>query len=77
MKTLLAAKAEVNKSSADGWTPLYWASSNGHLEVVTTLLAAKAVVNKSDNDGVTPLTVAATNEYPEIAALLREAGGHE
>ena len=39
VKTLLAAKVEMDKIDNDGKTPLDKASSNGHLEVVTTLLA--------------------------------------
>jgi ankyrin repeat protein len=39
VKTLLAAKVEMDKIDNDGKTPLHKASSNGHLEVVTTLLA--------------------------------------
>ena len=31
-----------------GETPLYWASNNGHVEVVKTLLAAEADVDKAD-----------------------------
>jgi ankyrin repeat protein len=75
VKTLLAAKAEVNKSSDEGWTPLLGASCEGHLEVVKTLLAAKAEVNKSNTGGQTPLAIAL--HHPEVAAVLREAGGHE
>ena len=48
----------VNKSDDDGWTPLHWASLNGHLEIVKTLLAAKAEVNKSNDYGETPLYMA-------------------
>jgi ankyrin repeat protein len=48
VKTLLAAKAEVNKANNDGETPLYWASRNGHVEVVKTLLAAEADVDKAE-----------------------------
>ena len=78
VKTLLAAKAEVNKSNAHGRrTPLSMASWNGYLKVVKTLLAAKAEVNKSNNYGQTPLTLALSSNHHEVAALLREAGGHE
>jgi ankyrin repeat protein len=31
----------VNKASNAGWTPLYMASQNGHLEAVRALLAVK------------------------------------
>ena len=67
----------MNKSYAHGRTPLYWASSQGHLEVVRALLAAGADVNRSDNYGFTPLSVALAFNHTQIADLLRDAGAHE
>ena len=55
VKDLMAATADVNKSSDRGETPLYIASQYGYLETVKTLIAAKAEVNKSNNQGETPL----------------------
>ena len=38
-------------SLQDGWTALYWASRNGHDEIVRVLLAAKATVNTQTKVG--------------------------
>ncbi len=35
----------------DGWTAVYWASNNGHDEIVRVLLAAKATVNTQTKVG--------------------------
>ena len=59
----------------NGATPLYAASHQGHLEVVTTLLTANASVNQSDNEGFTPLYAASQKGHNEIVEVLRRAGG--
>ena len=38
-------------SLQNGWTALYWASRNGHDEIVRVLLAAKVTVNTQTNVG--------------------------
>ncbi len=38
-------------SLQDGWTAVYWASRNGHDEIVRVLLAAKATVNSQTKVG--------------------------
>jgi ankyrin repeat protein len=48
----------VDEGDGGGWTPLHWASLNGHVEVVKALLAAKAEVNKSIIAVWTPLYMA-------------------
>ena len=35
--------------SQNGYTPLIWASQNGHLEVVKALVAAGADINAAEN----------------------------
>ena len=75
VKTLLAAKAEVNTADNEGNTPLWWASDRGHVEVVKTL--TKADVNKADNKGQTPLSRALHFNHTEVVALLCGAGATE
>lgn len=42
----------------DSRTPLHWAASAGHLDVVTYLLANEAEVDKADDSGWTALHIA-------------------
>ncbi len=42
----------------DSRTPLHWAASGGHLDVVTYLLTNRAEVDKTDDSGWTALHVA-------------------
>ena len=71
---LIAANAEINIPSNDGWTPLNSAALNGHLEVVAALIAANAEINTPNNNGWTPLNVAALSGHLEVVAALIEAG---
>jgi ankyrin repeat protein/serine/threonine protein kinase len=58
-----------------GGTPLYWASRNGHSEVVGQLLAAGADVNQARTDtGTTPLYSASSNGHSEVVGQLLAAG---
>jgi uncharacterized protein len=67
VKSLLAAKAELNGRDAYEKTPLMLAcgglDDDGHLEVVRALLAAGAEVNARDQIGATALTIA-VNGWP-------------
>ena len=74
VKTLLAAKAEVDKANNKGMTPLHEASGYGQPKVVKALVAAGAEANKADNAGQNPLCWAHSTK---IAALLRAVGATE
>ena len=70
---LLEAKANVESTDQDGFTPLTVAAYNGHPEVVKLLLEAKANVESKNRDGWTPLAAAASNGHSEVVKLLLEA----
>lgn len=54
----------------DGRSPLHWAASHGHKNVVELLLAKKAGVNATDKNGATPLLAAATGCHKDVVELL-------
>ena len=60
----------VSSCAQSQGTALYFASLNGHLEVVKLLLENQADVNLANKSGQTPLHVAQT---PEVAEALIEA----
>jgi ankyrin repeat protein len=61
---------DANLMQSQG-TALYFASLNGHLEVVQLLLEKRADTDVANKSGQTPLHVAQT---PEIAQALLDAG---
>ena len=67
---MIAAGADVNLPSNDGWSPLHKAAANGHTEIVKLLLAKGAFRNSEYQDGTTPLKLAIKNKHTEIIALL-------
>jgi ankyrin repeat protein len=70
---LLDAYAKIDQL-VNGYTPLYAAARNGHLEIVQALLKAGASVNKANHLGETPLYIAAENGHVKIVRTLIEAG---
>ena len=56
---VLRRKADVNVKGDMQWTPLHFASSHGHLEVVKLLVERKANVNAQVRDHGTPMHLAA------------------
>jgi|SRR3990167_1207819 len=69
-----SGRAELDTVDHYGNTPLYWASSNGHLEVVKYLLRAGADPNITNNTGRTPLSWASYQGYLKIVKELLHAG---
>jgi ankyrin repeat protein len=67
-------RKEIKKPSAP--TPLHWAASNGHLELVTLLIIHGADVSGVRHDGWTPLHEATAKGHLEIVKLLLSYGAH-
>jgi hypothetical protein len=66
----------VNVKSVHGATPLHYAASNGHIEIVRLLLQNGAEVNVRNNRGNTPLHSAAYQGHIDILHLLVENGAN-
>jgi len=75
---LLANKADVNVTNENGRTPLHYAATQNHTDLVELLLANQADVNAKDIEGKTPLSLALRNKRnTAVAELLRQHGGQE
>ena len=74
-KEMVSWKLLEPTAATAGWTPLNWATLNGHKEVVELLIAKGADVNAKDEYGYTPLDSAIERKHPETIALLRKHGG--
>lgn len=68
---LLAKGADVNKP---GWTPLHYAATGGHLQIMNLLLEEHAYIDAASPNGSTPLMMAAMYGTPSAVKLLLEAG---
>ncbi|PTB76438.1 ankyrin [Trichoderma longibrachiatum ATCC 18648] len=56
-------------------TPIWWAASEGHAEVISALLESSASPDMPDNySGLKPLHMAASNNHAEAVTVLLEAG---
>jgi ankyrin repeat protein len=71
---LLQAGQPVDPRDIEGKTPLLWASSSGHTEMVSILLKHGAVPDAEDECGVKPIHLAARQNYHGIVKMLLEAG---
>lgn len=75
VKTLLESGASVNAKNNYGVTPLFFASWNGHAEVVRLLLAKGAEASVSDTFyKMTAIDAALSKSHLEVAKLLVTAG---
>ena len=70
-KKLIDKGADVNKT---GWTPLHYAATQGHLEIIGMLLEHHAYIDAESPNGTTPLMMAAHYGTPAAVKLLLEAG---
>ena len=70
-KRLITLDADVNKP---GWTPLHYAASSGHVEVVKLLLSHSAYIDAESPNKTTPLMMAAMYGTPETVQLLLTEG---
>eukprot|EP00919_Chromeraceae_sp_WS-2016_P007747 GHVR01018221.1.p1 GENE.GHVR01018221.1~~GHVR01018221.1.p1 ORF type:complete len:154 (+),score=25.57 GHVR01018221.1:151-612(+) len=55
-----------------GWTPLHWASCEGHFDVVELLVDSGADLNCTDKYGYTPLQLAFGKRHLLVAELLKQ-----
>lgn len=68
---LLAHDADVNKP---GWTPLHYAATGGHVNIIQLLLDNHAYIDAASPNGSTPLMMAAMYGSVESVRVLLEAG---
>lgn len=71
VRKLIDRGADVNKP---GWTPLHYAATNGHLEIMQLLLDENAYIDAESPNGTTPLMMAAHYGSSAAVKLLVEAG---
>ncbi|MFZ3127835.1 MAG: ankyrin repeat domain-containing protein [Rhodoferax sp.] len=68
---LIERDADVNKP---GWTPLHYAATGGHEDIIQLLLDNHAYVDAASPNGSTPLMMAAMYGTSAAVQLLLEAG---
>lgn len=71
VKLLLARDADVNKT---GWTPLHYAATGGHTQIMQWLLDEHAYIDAESPNGTTPLMMAAQYGSAAAVQLLLDAG---
>jgi ankyrin repeat protein len=74
VRTLLAARADVNAAQADGMTALHWAAYQDDVDLANMLVRAGANVKAANRYGVTPLSLACTNGNATMVEMLLKAG---
>ena len=70
-RLLIEKGADVNKP---GWTPLHYAATKGHVEMMKLLLEMHAYIDAESPNGTTPLMMAAHYGTPHATKLLLDEG---
>ena len=70
-KKLMARGADVNKT---GWTPLHYAATYGHLDIMKLLIEQHAYIDAESPNKTTPLMMAAHYGTPAAVKLLLDEG---
>jgi uncharacterized protein len=71
---LLEHDADVNSTTAEGWTQLHLAAHGGYLELVELLLARGASIGSRTAEGKTPLDLAMQQGQAAVGVRLRALG---
>ncbi|KKP07372.1 hypothetical protein THAR02_00569 [Trichoderma harzianum] len=71
----LLGSFDINVPDFYDRTPLWWAASEGHAEIISILIEGGADPDRPDNySGCRPLHVAASHDHPEAVTTLLKAG---
>ena len=71
MVALLVARAAVNVANNNGFSPLYYAAQQGHVEILKLLIKAKGDVNQVTKEGgFSPLMAASEKGLAVVELLL-------
>jgi ankyrin repeat protein len=70
-KLLISRQADINHP---GWTPLHYAATGGHVELIQILLEESAYIDAESPNGTTPLMMAARYGSAKATQLLIEEG---
>lgn len=71
VRQLIARDADVNKT---GWTPLHYAATRGHVDVIQILLDENAYIDAESPNKTTPLMMAAMYGSIDAVRVLLDAG---
>ncbi|OJD15801.1 hypothetical protein AJ78_03981 [Emergomyces pasteurianus Ep9510] len=63
-------RRRTSRKDTYGRTPLFWAATRGHRDVVELLLDHGANINSKDRDKLTALHIAVTGEHKDVVSLL-------